>query len=84
MSTAEFDDVHARLRRRDERLDIDETDIGLGEGHSPERPLEVSQWGLTARAARLENPFRLLARALSDVTDQRATLPGFDSGVWGR
>jgi hypothetical protein len=84
MSTAEIDHAHARLLLRDERLDVDETDIGLGEGYSPERPLEVSQWGLTARAAPLANLFRLLARALPNVTGQDATLPVFDSGVWGR
>lgn len=73
MSRAEFDDVQARMLSPEARLDVDQT--------PPERPSEVCQWSLAARAARLENLFRMLACELSYIADRDAALPGFGSGA---
>lgn len=66
-------------------LDPEQYHVTHESGTDP--PFSDEHWaskepGLAARAARLENLFRLLARKPSNVTDQGATVPGFDSGVW--
>lgn len=63
MNRGEFDEVRARPHNSEEHSGPDEIDIDLDEGHSsPEWPRQPSQWSSAARAARLENLFRMLAR----------------------
>lgn len=63
-------------------LGAGETDVDAAEESSPSQwARQPSHSSLTARAARLENLFRMLACEASAVADQGATRPGFDVGV---